>query len=423
MKLSHLKSIVARISAIFLFIILAWGCGRVPKLTDVAPPAARLPFVRVLLSDDATRHEISTTGRDQMAIDCYKNEDRTSYYSRKPVIVNGSGRTLELYDSDGMFLDDNIDKVILSARGKKRILTYDGKQYRGLMELSSSSGQVRLINVVYMEDYLKGVVPLEIGPTPDEQIESVKAQAVAARTYSMSHLGQYGLDEGYDLKADISDQIYGGVSVENEDFNEAIEDTRGLVTIYKDKMIDAYYHSTCGGTTDDIEDVWEKDAAPYLVTIKDDDACNISKYFSWQERFTADQLLLRLEQYLTQERGNRFKLDKLTDIQITNRTPGGRVGTIVFETTGGHYIFRKEKVRWVLRRSDNTDAIMRSANFTLDIKRNSEGEIVEVYFNGRGYGHGVGMCQMGAKGLAAKGVTFDSILALYYQGTELKKLY
>jgi stage II sporulation protein D len=66
---------------------------------------------------------------------------------------------------------------------------------------------------------------------------------------------------------------------------------------------------------------------------------------------------------------------------------------------------------------------MRSANFTLDIKRNSEGEIVEVYFNGRGYGHGVGMCQMGAKGLAAKGVTFDSILALYYQGTELKKLY
>jgi len=80
-------------------------------------------------------------------------------------------------------------------------------------------------------------------------------------------------------------------------------------------------------------------------------------------------------------------------------------------------------VRWAVRRSDDVGAILRSANFTLDIRRDQQGDIVQVIFYGRGYGHGVGMCQMGAKGLASRGVTYDSILSLYYQGTELKKLY
>jgi len=423
MNLSKAKAHLARFSALILLIMVIWGCGRVPNLTEVEPPSSRLPFVKVLLDNGANQHRIDIVSGGQMAIDCYKGEKRVSYYSGKPVIVAGENQKLAVYGSGGNNLDYNIDRIIISPRGHKRHLAFDGKEYRGLFDMESSSGQIKLINIVYVEDYLKGVVPLEIGPTPEEQLEAIKAQAVAARTYAMSHLGQYGEEDGFDLRSDITDQLYAGVKVEEAIFNKAIEATSGVVVVYKGQMIDAYYHSTCGGMTDDIEDVWQKDPKPYLRAVSDDSACIISKYFNWEEKFGADQLVLRLERYLSQSRGIDARVGKLTDIRIIDRTPGGRTAAVVFETTNGHYVFNKEEVRWVVRRSDNMDAILRSANFRLDIRRNDKGEITQVNFNGRGYGHGVGMCQMGARGLAQKGVTYDSILALYYQGTDLKKLY
>ena len=283
MKLTGLKSYIARSSFVILLIMIIWGCGRVPPLTEVEPPSSRLPFVRVLLSNGANQHSIATVDGGQMAIDCYKGDKRVSYYSGRPVIIAGEKQKLALYGRERNNLDYNIDRIIISPRGRKQHLTFDGKTYRGLFQLESSSGQITLINIVYVEDYLMGVVPLEIGPTPKEHIEAVKAQAVAARTYSMAHLGQYGEDRGYDLKSDITDQVYAGVAVEDEIFNEAILATRGVVAVYKDQMIDAYYHSTCGGMTDDIEDVWNKDAQPYLRAVSDGDACNISRYFTWQE--------------------------------------------------------------------------------------------------------------------------------------------
>jgi stage II sporulation protein D len=417
------KTNLARISIIALLIALSWGCGRVPSLTDMTPPTSRLPFVKVLLDETATRQEISMAGGGEMAIDCYKKEKRASYYARRPVVILGAADKVELYDERGRRLDDHIDRMVISPRNKKHFLSFGGKKYRGLLELASISGQIRLVNIVYMEDYLKGVVPLEIGPTPKEQIEAIKAQAVAARTYSMAHLGQYGEESGYDLKSSIVDQLYGGVAAENDLVNEAVEATTGQVTVYQGNMISAYYHSTCGGATDDIEDIWDKQAMPYLRMVHDEDACRISKYFTWEERFTGEQLVLRLKQYLEQERGSEADISVITDIRIAGRTPGGRVSSITFETPEGHYVFDKEKVRWVVRRSDDPKAILRSANFTVDLKRNGRGQVTEVVFKGHGYGHGVGMCQMGARGMAEKGVAFDSILSLYYQGANLKKLY
>ncbi|MCP4568624.1 MAG: SpoIID/LytB domain-containing protein [FCB group bacterium] len=422
-KLQNIKTNLARLSILVFLIVILWGCGRVPHLTDVAPPSSRLPFVKVLLDEVSRKHTIGGSDGGEMAINCFKNGKRISYYSRKPVIVQAENQKLGLYTHSGQNLDYKIDRMVIASRTKNHGLTYDKKAYHGLLEFVSSSGQIRLVNIVYVEDYLKGVVPLEIGPTPEEQVEAVKAQSVAARTYAMAHLGQYGDESGYDLKADISDQVYGGIKIENQLVNEAVEATRGMVAVYNDQMISAYYHSTCGGTTDDIEDVWDKEAAPYLVSGHDDEACKISKYYTWRERFTADQIILRVEQYLAQERGREVNAGRLTDIRINGRTPGGRVASITFETTNGRFTFNKEKVRWVIKRSDNPKAILRSANFDLDIERHGNGEVREVVFRGRGYGHGIGMCQMGARGLAAKGIKFDSILATYYKNTDLKKLY
>lgn len=422
MNFSHSKSILSRLAAVALLISIIWGCGRVPHLVDVSPPANRLPFVSVLLDQDSRQVTISID-RGQLGIDCYKNGKRYSYYSGQPIIVASRGQKMDLYAGAGNRIEKDINQITISPRGNKGILSFDGKKYRGLFQLVPASGQIKLTNAVYIEDYLQGVVPHEIGPTKKDQYEAIKAQAVAARTYAMGHLGQYGAAAGYDLKSDIGDQVYNGVIEEKDEVNKAIKETSGLVATYGDGMIDAYYHSTCGGATDDIEDVWGKDPKPYLIMVSDDGACKISKYYDWQERFTADQIALRLEQYLSREKGRTIRVGKIQDIRITGRSPGGRVGTIVFETANGRYSFKREKVRWMLGRSDNPDGILRSARIEPDIKRNSNGEITEVIFKGRGYGHGLGMCQMGARGLAAKGVTFDSILALYYQGTELKKLY
>jgi len=418
-----LKSRLARLSAVILFIGLIWGCGRVPPVSEIEPPSSRLPFVRVLLDNGERLHTIGSIEKDEFTVDCYKDGRRYSYVSRRDMIVKGNKRSLALSNQTGYMLDENVDRMVIAPRGKRRIITVDGKEYRGLAELAATSGQITLVNVVNVEDYLKGVVPLEIGPTEEKQMEAIKAQAVAARTYAMAHLGQFGQEAGYDLKSSVADQLYGGVAVENDRVSRAVEDTRGIVAVYKDSMINAYYHSTCGGMTDDIEDVWDKNPQPYLVSVSDNGACKISKYYTWDERYTGGQIGLRLNQYLTQERGEQVNVGRLTDVKVGSRTPGGRVASIIFETSSGHYIFDKEKVRWVITQSAAPDAILRSANFSFTIDRDGGGNVSEVVFHGRGYGHGVGMCQMGAKGMAGQGVAFDSILALYYQGTQLKKLY
>jgi stage II sporulation protein D len=422
MRPKGIKPKIIRFATLGFLIILIWGCARVPRLADTGVPPQRVPFVRVLLTDSEQQHVV-TSKTGTMVIDCYKGGKRFSYNTSRSVQVKADSRRIDLYDQNGSIIDYDIERMLIWPRGKKPVLAIDGKPYRGYFELSVQSGQIRLVNLVYMEDYLRGVVPLEIGPTPKEQTEAIKAQAVAARTYSMSHLDQYGIGADYDLTSGVRDQVYGGVEVERELVNDAINATRGYVIVYDGKMINAYYHSTCGGATDDIEDVWDKEPAPYLVMVNDNDACHISKYFTWEDTFTREQLESRLERYLSRERGQEIHVGELTDIRIVNRTPGGRVNSIVFESTKGHYTFNKEQVRWVVRQSNNPDAILRSARFTLDIKRNPNGQISLVTFNGSGYGHGVGMCQMGARGMAQSGVLFDDILRFYYHGVQLKKLY
>lgn len=418
----RLRSFLSKISGGILFVMLIWGCGRVPHLAEAPPPVSRLPFVRVLINNNENSHTFASPQKDEMAIDCYRDDKRVSFYSRKPVRVIAEGDQLDLHDDEGRPLDIGFKEIVISTRGKKQMLAFDGKPYRGLFQATAASGQIILVNIAYVEDYLRGVVPLEFGPVGENHVEAIKAQAVAARTYAMKHLGQYS-GMGYDLKADIMDQVYNGAAPETPAVDSAVEVTRGQIAIYKGDMISAYYHSTCGGRTDDIEDVWEKDPAPYLVSVSDDSACAISKYFSWKESFTADQLTLRLEQYLSRERGDRIDVGRLIDVRITARTPGGRVASIVFETGNGHYVFNKEKVRWVVGRSEDPTQILRSAAFTIDVTKNEYGEVSRVTFEGRGWGHGVGMCQMGAKGLAEQGIGYDSILKRYYQGTALKSLY
>lgn len=136
----------------------------------------------------------------------------------------------------------------------------NGKAYRGKIEVFvNAKGSLTVVNVVPLEDYLLGVVPAELGLP---QIEAQKAQAVAARTYAIANIGGYG-SQGFDMVPTVWSQVYKGVSIENAMGTRAVRETRGVVATYKGKPITAYYTSTCGGRTENSENVFDK-AEPYL---------------------------------------------------------------------------------------------------------------------------------------------------------------
>jgi stage II sporulation protein D len=219
------------------------------------------------------------------------------------------------------------------------------------------------------------------------------------------------------------DQLYQGMAVENRLTNRSIDATSGRAITFGDQFINAYYHSTCGGMTDDIESVWDRKEIPYLKAVEDSGACSWSKYYTWREHFTEQQLRGRLEQYLSSDRGRDMVISRVTDVTASERTPGGRVRTLIVTTTDGTYQFKKDRIRWVIGRTSNPDLILPSDRFDVLIDRDVSGNLTAVTFKGRGYGHGVGMCQCGAIGLARQGWSFDSIIRHYFTGVELKQVY
>lgn len=141
-----------------------------------------------------------------------------------------------------------------------------GRRYRGRFLLRPSGGEVLVINQLNLESYLRGVVPVEMGPFQFPELEALKAQAVAARTYAVSHLGDYE-EDGYDICATPACQAYHGRGAEHRLSNRAVEETAGVVAVYEGAPIDAMYTSTCSGHTDAAADIFPDRTQPYLVAV------------------------------------------------------------------------------------------------------------------------------------------------------------
>jgi stage II sporulation protein D len=413
--------IAARVGVGLFVLVLFFSCARVPGLKEeVTENFIRVPFVRVLLDD--TKPEVTVSANNPYAVECITNGQQLVYYLSGTVRVQNNGGMLTVLNKSRQAIQEGMDEVNIIPRRSSTHLEIDDTRYRGLLNFRVSGQGLEAVNIVYMEDYLRGVVPPEIGQRTDDEIEAVKAQAVAARTYAMAHLKQYG-DQPYDIKASIIDQVYGGMNVEDGLVNKAIDATAGMNLMYNDQFVDAYYHSTCGGMTDNIEHVWDRKEVPYLKAVSDDGACSWSKYYRWKEVFTEKQLRGRIEQYLASDRGRDLRIGKIKDLTITSRTPGGRVAELVVVTDQNRFSFHKDRIRWVLGRTSNPDLILPSDRFDMAIERNSDSTVRVVTFSGSGYGHGVGMCQCGAIGYARRGWTYNQILTHYYTGTEVRKLY
>jgi len=310
-------------------------------------------------------------------------------------------------------------------------MVVNGVAYRGEIEVyPAAPGSLTVVNVVGMEAYLRGVVPGEIGARSPAEIEAVKAQAVAARTYAAASSGGRAAGD-FDVLATIADQLYQGADFEDPVCDRAILETAGLILTFAGRPAHTYFHSTCGGRTAARHEVWELGELPYLRSLPDgggrasrpDDAwCRSSPSFTWTVSWTGDEVarLVRGQLPAVASTPVREPIGDIVGLAATERSPSGRVRWLEVRTTSGTYRVFGDRVRRLLLRPD-TGGILRSAWFDLDVKT-SGGRVVRVTARGRGNGHGVGMCQHGALGQARAGRSCEEILAHYYPGTALARL-
>jgi stage II sporulation protein D len=291
---------------------------------------------------------------------------------------------------------------------------YAGKTYRGNWAVLATDSGIAVINRLSVEDYLKGVVPHEIGKLQADGFEALKAQAVAARTYAYKHLNSRK-SQGFDVYADTRDQVYSGSDGEDSLVNAAILATRDLVIKHNGNLIEAYYHSTCGGKTESPE-VWEQESRPYLLSVSDSANgrvfCELSRYMKWEEKFTAAELVNLFRKNAASAKADRiFPFGKVELILITEKFPSGRVKRLVIFTDKGSFEVFGDRTRWLFARDGK---ILPGSSFTISQNKN------QFTLSGSGFGHGIGMCQMGTIARAKEGQTYEEILKAYYTGVSIE---
>lgn len=304
---------------------------------------------------------------------------------------------------------------------------WNGKWYRGTFRIFASNPDgLTLVNEVDVESYLRSVLPHEIGTPPQSDFEAVKAQAVAARSYTLSYLGRRAA-LGFDLYASVEDQVYGGTSRENAQSDRALDQTRGEILVSEGMPIRALYSSACGGRTSNVEDVWPWPWTSYLRSVRDAERplsegggyCSLSSNYRWREEWDVDAFQATVRRYGPAEGGDAGVLaGDLLDVRLKSRGRSGRVGELAVTTTRGEWTVRGDRVRWVLRRPGK-DAILRSAFLKIGVVRDGKGRPTKVVATGAGNGHGIGLCQWGAMGMARSGKTYREILDHYYKGVRL----
>ncbi len=297
-----------------------------------------------------------------------------------------------------------VSDTVFCQAGKGVKLKVGNRRYRGsLLGFVSSTGELVLVNELRLEDYLCGVVPCEIGPINEKTFEAVKAQAIAARNFTLTRLkNRKGL--GFQLYDSYKrDQEYHGFDCEVELANRAVKQTRGEVLLYRSKLVKALYHANCGGRT-------KGSSEPYLKSIRDTPGhrpghnpfCANGKHYSWRVTFSKNEFEHRLANLVHAKgriRLKSFHLEKHTD----------RVSRVKLVTDKGVFNISGADFRQGIG--------LNSTVFDMSVKSR------KVTISGRGWGHGAGMCQEGALEMARRGYNCKQILLHYYSGVKLSRIY
>jgi stage II sporulation protein D len=313
---------------------------------------------------------------------------------------------------------------------KRPAMSWNGKTWRGRAKVfANPRGRLTLAFRLPLETYLLGVVPGEIGALAPELVEAGRAQAVAARSYTLFYRGRRGA-EGFDLYGTVEDQMYGSVESEKPLATECVTSTHGEIAIADGRPIRANYCSTCGGITADVWEAWPASGLSYLKSHRDDGKtgpyCAGSPQYRWKEEWTAPAFVRTIERYAPAESVAipRGGLGDLIDVRVAARSRSGRVWRLVVTATRGEVTIPAYSLRRVVRRPGESGAILRSNLFKIDVRRDPRTRrALAVLVNGAGSGHGVGLCQTGSLGMARAGAKGEEILEHYYSGIRLKRFY
>jgi stage II sporulation protein D len=330
------------------------------------------------------------------------------------VAVADDQRTIVLRSSSGLTVEGVRSghagkKIVFGAgyagnkpvrvRSDDGFVQVNGRSYRGSVEVRrKKNGRLLAVNDLNIEDYLLGVVAEEM--PFDWEPEALKTQAVVARTFAIYQKRNAGR-RPYHILATVNGQVYSGRRGERPEAARAVQETRGLVLVHAGEVIPAFFHSSCGGHTEDASELWGIDA-PYLKGV-DCDCQRISKYGVWERRIGLSSILSALR-----KRG--YRLNTICDLKTGSITRAGRVREVEIIHGGGKEVVPAEILRQTVGYED-----IPSVFFETSVSGR------EVIFSGRGRGHGVGLCQWGAKTLAREGHDHHFILNHYYPGTRLVK--
>ena len=290
----------------------------------------------------------------------------------------------------------SFDAVVRLAPADGARLYLDIYPYRGVLELRrTAAGRLTAINELDLEEYLYGVLKNEVDP--QWPTEALKAQAVASRTWALYSLNRFA-SEGYDVCATADCQVYRGVTAEDPRTSAAVDETRGEVMTYQGRPIFAAYHSDSGGSTESSDLVWGG-AYPYLRGVADPYSVGAPRH-EWIVR-------MDLATFENRVRRSGRMITNVTGIEVAEATPSGRAALLRVAGAHGVLLLRGAELRAVL------GADLRSTLFTVRLVPDDP---PQVEFQGRGSGHGVGLSQWGARGMAEMGRRYQEILSYYYSG-------
>jgi stage II sporulation protein D len=380
-----------------------------------------------------------------------------------------------LRDAQGTLISKELaaGSVLMSAAEDEedKIISIDGSEYRdGVIALPNTGSTITIINYVTLEHYLRGVLNAEMSYA--YPMEALKAQAVCARSYAIDNLGKHS-KYGFDLCSGTCCQVYKGVSAEHEETDGACSSTSGLVMMYEGKVVPGYYSANSGGYTQNSEDVWSA-ALGYLRAVKDD----FAPLYPWSTSITFDTIKSRLETA-------GYSPGPIQSVAVAERNETGSVSELIVTGSNQTVSLKKEAIRIALGSSvlkslrfsmgagENPEIItlydggglsVQSAQGIKNVNDaihaiSSDGQVEEipiselvlldgfsqtggffagetetkfteetvdsgtVFFNGIGYGHGVGMSQTSARAMAVQGWEYRDILDYFYTDITIASLY
>jgi len=307
--------------------------------------------------------------------------------------ATAEARNIKVLILDDVFQNIPAKDEALQKMGKlKGDLLVNGTHYPGNIEIWKGKDSLYLINELPLEEYIKNVVSAEVGQNWD--MEALKVQAVISRTYALYQRNKNNTNGNYDLTSSVLHQVYKGSSVDAR-ISYAVMNTEGEVLTYNGNLIEAFYHSTSSGMTEDPMEVFGK-SYPYLRPVES--SCEVSPYWIWERRIPAEEIEKALD------------IKGIKGIQIKSYTTTHRVKTVDISHSSGILNLETKELRKLLGWSR-----LPSTNFTVSPDRGS------YIFEGKGYGHGVGLCQWSALQMSREGMTYRQILDYFYPGTKLEK--